>query len=145
MNISQAEHVLGLLAVLGMQTSDNEELLQVIRGLKIEFEDGQPVVRIEAESKQETCPWTQDIDGNWIAACGVDFILIEGTPFDNSMAYCCGCGKKLEVIVYTEPEDEEDEQKDQSNRCGAEGEHGDAGTADGNDFWPRNLLRPDCG
>lgn len=41
------------------------------------------------------CHWTEDGDGNWETDCSGVFCLHSGTPTDNSMAYCCYCGKPL--------------------------------------------------
>ena len=54
------------------------------------------------------CEWTEDVDGNWETGCGETFVLIEGTPNDNKMSYCCYCGGELWEVVYKEPEVEEE-------------------------------------
>lgn len=42
------------------------------------------------------CAWKRDDDGNWQTGCGGMFVLLdEGTPAENSMAFCCYCGKPL--------------------------------------------------
>jgi hypothetical protein len=45
--------------------------------------------------RRTCCAWSADDDGNWDTACGQKHILIEGTPADNRMAFCCYCGGKL--------------------------------------------------
>jgi len=43
-----------------------------------------------------TCEWAQDPDwGCWETECENIFELIEGTPKENKMAYCCYCGGKV--------------------------------------------------
>lgn len=49
------------------------------------------------EEEPETCQWLTDADNNYSTSCGEMFILIEGTPSENGMKYCCYCGKRLEV------------------------------------------------
>jgi hypothetical protein len=49
------------------------------------------------------CYWTADEEGNWETSCGKLHCIIEGTPKENSMAYCCYCGKGLTEIPYQEP------------------------------------------
>lgn len=44
-----------------------------------------------------TCRWDKDDDGLWSTSCDGIFEIIEGTPADNSMAFCCYCGKPLVV------------------------------------------------
>ena len=44
------------------------------------------------------CRWTQDEDGVWQTDCDNSYEIIEGTPRDNHMRYCCFCGK---VLRYT--------------------------------------------
>ena len=50
---------------------------------------------IQEIAAENCCAWTEDEDGNWETACGRMFVLVEGTPSDNSMAFCCYCGKSL--------------------------------------------------
>ncbi len=42
------------------------------------------------------CAWTQQPDGEWETACGNCFEVNEGTPHENTMAYCPYCGLPLE-------------------------------------------------
>jgi len=48
---------------------------------------------------RETCEWKQQDDwdnsANWDTSCGNIFVLMEGNPTDNSMKFCCYCGKEL--------------------------------------------------
>jgi hypothetical protein len=41
------------------------------------------------------CAWNQDEDGNWLTGCNNIFVIIEGTPSENDMKYCCYCGDGL--------------------------------------------------
>lgn len=51
----------------------------------------------------KACAWAQEPDGGpWQTSCGNEFELIDGTPRDNGMAYCCYCGGSLEQIEYTD-------------------------------------------
>ena len=43
----------------------------------------------------ETCNWEQQEDGYWETDCGESFDIFNGTPIENSMNYCCYCGKSL--------------------------------------------------
>lgn len=44
-----------------------------------------------------TCTWSQDGAGEvaWDTSCHGRFLLNEGTPHENSMVFCCYCGKSL--------------------------------------------------
>lgn len=53
----------------------------------------------------EVCQWTQDSDGNWETGCANIHILIQGTPSENKMAFCCYCGKPLVEHPYKEDDD----------------------------------------
>ena len=44
---------------------------------------------------ESQCRWIDDGEGNWQTDCGEMFILIEGTPSQNDMSFCCHCGKPL--------------------------------------------------
>lgn len=54
----------------------------------------------------EPCGWSQDGDYGWYTECGNRFLLEDGTPAENGMAYCCFCGKPLESVPYEEEDDE---------------------------------------
>ncbi len=41
------------------------------------------------------CEWKDDGEGNWNSSCGECWTLIDGTPKDNRMRFCCYCGKPL--------------------------------------------------
>ena len=45
----------------------------------------------------DPCEWELDNPdfGSWKSSCGEEFIIIEGTPIENGMAFCCYCGKPL--------------------------------------------------
>ena len=43
-----------------------------------------------------TCRWTDERGEYWETECGHQFCLIDGTPSENGMAYCCYCGKRLD-------------------------------------------------
>lgn len=53
------------------------------------------------------CTWTDDEGGCWDTSCGHRFVVNDGTPSENSMAYCCFCGKEIEEVL---PEPEGDEE-----------------------------------
>ena len=57
------------------------------------------------------CVWHEDRDGNWETDCGDMHILIEGSPSENHMAYCCYCGGKLLEERYVDPDDTTDEDR----------------------------------
>jgi hypothetical protein len=42
------------------------------------------------------CAWTyEDAEEYWETACGNHFQIIDGTPQDNEMKFCCYCGGEL--------------------------------------------------
>lgn len=42
-----------------------------------------------------SCVWTVDEDGNYHTTCDGMFIVLEGTPRENGMNFCCYCGRTL--------------------------------------------------
>ena len=42
------------------------------------------------------CKWIEDEDGRWETDCEQIFEIIDGTPADNDMKYCCFCGELIE-------------------------------------------------
>lgn len=47
-------------------------------------------------TKPARCRWFYDPDEDvWVSACGVKFVLNDGTPAENGMRYCLQCGRKL--------------------------------------------------
>ena len=53
----------------------------------------------------KVCAWTQDDDGVWETGCHNRYEIIEGTPIENRMAFCCFCGKLLQEVVAIDSED----------------------------------------
>lgn len=42
------------------------------------------------------CTWTDpDGEGNYDTECGNRFVVIQGTPSDNEMGWCCYCGREI--------------------------------------------------
>lgn len=50
------------------------------------------------------CTWKEDDEGNWDTTCGEAFQFNDGTPSENSMKYCCYCGKPLKEVMWEEEE-----------------------------------------
>lgn len=48
-----------------------------------------------SEKKMNKCVWQCDEYGVWHTWCDHMFIINEGGPIDNSMKYCCFCGKEI--------------------------------------------------
>lgn len=55
-------------------------------------------VFIEPPAKKQ-CNWHQEdsehIPDTWRSDCGVLWTFTNGSPIQNNMKYCCGCGAKL--------------------------------------------------
>lgn len=49
--------------------------------------------------KNATCTWTPE-EGmeNWTTDCGHYFTMIEGTPLENGMVFCCFCGAVIQEV-----------------------------------------------
>ncbi len=48
------------------------------------------------------CEWEDDGEGNWDTSCGIPFVLIDGTPDENGMRFCCFCGRLLKQVEFNE-------------------------------------------
>lgn len=55
---------------------------------------GEPYI---VEDDEEVCEWSLDNDEEncWLTSCENMFYLVDGTPEDNEMKFCCYCGKVL--------------------------------------------------
>jgi len=56
----------------------------------------------QAEPKRDpTCLWSRADDDTdvWETSCGHAFTIIDGTPGDNHMEFCCYCGRPLEQEI----------------------------------------------
>lgn len=53
----------------------------------------------EATANNDVCVWQGD--DNWNTGCGHHFIIIDGGPTDNSMKFCCYCGKAIKEADTT--------------------------------------------
>lgn len=58
------------------------------------------------------CRWKEDFDGIYHTDCDNEFIMLEGTPVDNNMRFCCYCGKPLVAVRFVDPEAPWDEEDD---------------------------------
>jgi hypothetical protein len=54
------------------------------------------IAAFEAE-REATCTWTEDSEGTWQTECGDAFVFTDGGPVENSVRYCCYCGKCIEI------------------------------------------------
>ena len=53
----------------------------------------------DAEAQPAVCRWTcDDIYDYYNTECGQTWTLIEGTPKDNGVRFCHGCGKSIEEV-----------------------------------------------
>jgi hypothetical protein len=87
-------------SVLGKGACDNSHSNSWFRALASAIDAAQAI--------PEICNWTQDSDGNYDTACKQAFTMIDGTPEQNGMTYCCYCGKRLSVIFYYEEVESEE-------------------------------------
>ena len=62
-----------------------------------------------ADVTNNTCTWQEDSDTSyWYPSCNKQaFAIIDGTPTENEMKFCCYCGKQLKEERYMEEEDDE--------------------------------------
>jgi hypothetical protein len=75
------------------------DLAEVATTIKLASDIGEELLAQEREAHaaaieraERTCTWTQDDEGNWNTSCDQIHILIDGTPAENGMRYCCYCG-----------------------------------------------------
>lgn len=55
-------------------------------------------LRKVAAELTKRCEWKSDEDGNWHTSCNEIYIIIEGTPTENSMRFCCYCGGAISEV-----------------------------------------------
>ena len=60
----------------------------------------------ETQEAENRCAWYRDGEDSdtFGTGCGHYFTLIDGTPAENDMLYCCYCGKPLEESISTDDE-----------------------------------------
>lgn len=62
---------------------------------------------IRQDQGAPACEWEEDDDdGNYETACGNRFCIIEGSPTNNRMRYCCYCGGRLAVAAPAQDSDD---------------------------------------
>ena len=68
------------------------------RGEKCEYEHFVPAPAAPQAERPPTCLWSRADDDTdmWETTCGKAFTIIDGSPADNQMAFCCYCGRELE-------------------------------------------------
>lgn len=61
-------------------------------------------------SEPDTCEWRgEDYDSDeWVTSCKKSFCLMEGTPAENDMRFCCYCGKPLVTVPFAFDDDDEE-------------------------------------
>ena len=74
---------------------------------KLESEEPAPFVQklntriAELESAAQVratpCKWSETDDGDWVTACGVDWVFTDGGPEDNDVRFCPCCGHPVEL------------------------------------------------
>lgn len=52
-------------------------------------------IRRQVIARPGECRWTEDEDGNWDTRCRQKHVLLEGSPMENRMRFCCYCGRWL--------------------------------------------------
>jgi hypothetical protein len=62
--------------------------------------------------EEAVCNWRQptydNFDANyWDADCGKSWAITEGTPTENGMKFCHGCGKPIKEHPFVDSEDEQ--------------------------------------
>lgn len=59
----------------------------------------------------EQCGWTQDGEEScgYETDCNEYFVVLEGTPTENKMAFCCYCGKPLVEFAFPSGPDNDDD------------------------------------
>jgi hypothetical protein len=53
----------------------------------------------------DSCAWTENQDGAWMAHCGPSFEFVSGGPVVNRFRACCYCGKILTEVPYVEDDE----------------------------------------
>jgi len=70
------------------------ELIEELETIKSDFGN--------VECPTETCEWKPNFGWydeveNYDTACGNAFTIMNGSPSENKMTFCCYCGKKIKV------------------------------------------------
>lgn len=84
------QDVIDSVALLHNETAILEKVLDLLDHLA-----SRPWVRVEDE-EEPRCGWTHDDDGTWETGCGNSFILLDDTPMENDMKFCCYCGRHID-------------------------------------------------
>ena len=50
------------------------------------------------------CEWVEDEFGSWVTDCDSVFEIINGTPRENGMFFCCFCGRQIIQMEFTDNE-----------------------------------------
>lgn len=63
----------------------------------------------EAEQTSVVCHWEENFGGVYETECAKMFVIVDGTPTENEMRFCCYCGRTVVVAPYREADDREGE------------------------------------
>jgi len=72
----------------------------------------EPLVKMGENRPGQGCSWTADEEGSWSTECGQLHCIIEGTPSENGMGFCCYCVKELHEIPFKWANDYEPERSE---------------------------------
>lgn len=48
------------------------------------------------------CTWEEEDSGEWTTGCGGSHVVLNGTPQENEMTYCCYCGVRIKEVPFAE-------------------------------------------
>jgi hypothetical protein len=85
----------GSLRVHQKQIDEDGTEVGVSRQALEELLDDYAQIKAGIAAKKGCCSWNADEEGNWETDCHNLHILIDGSPVDNGMEFCCYCGNKL--------------------------------------------------
>jgi len=87
----------------GVKEEDDKKIRMLFSFLpgKAKERDEKVIISFIGE-KITACEWHGDEEGSWSTSCDNILCIIEGTPKENEMEFCCYCGKKLVQVVFEE-------------------------------------------
>ena len=60
-----------------------------------EIVENETTIMARMADRTEECEWAYDNDDFWQTSCGEAYTFIEGTPDENGVRFCHGCGKPV--------------------------------------------------
>lgn len=87
-----------------MTQTTPQEAVDMLRLMGFTVIEPKPIRIVYLRGTDTSCEWemTDSDHGTWESDCENTFTLIEGTPTQNNLRFCCYCGRPLKEVPHAD-------------------------------------------